>query len=249
MLHFDNPTIHLRRPVIVTSVAQALGVKPFEILAELIPMQVFVAPHQGLDDSTVFRLGKLIGVDFRIDGDEDEDGGSSPVHTRPIDPASPPPLAKATPMTQALDRDEWKSIRFEGVDLPQSLMGISILINIDDFTERTGDWIWKLPHCKSIWKGGPARWCHESATEIIDHMIEHRETVLAMIRERLVPNGFDPDATFSEWISSLMTIREISSKKEGDCQWIAGNPDPEVGRMAERFLRYLDSVDRNRRNE
>jgi len=70
MLHFDNnPTIHLHRPVIMTSVAQALGVKPFELLAELIQIQIFVAPHQTLADENVHALGHRIGVNFHIDED------------------------------------------------------------------------------------------------------------------------------------------------------------------------------------
>lgn len=146
-------------------------------------------------------------------------------------------------MPQALDSNDWRSIRFEGVDLPQSLMGISILIYIEDFAERTGDWIWKLPHCKGVEKSGSAQWCHESASEIIDYMIEHRQGILTMIEEGLAPNGFDPVATFSEWISSLMTIREIASKKESDCHWTAGDPSPDAARKAGQLLRYLDSVD------
>jgi hypothetical protein len=98
MLHFENPTmIHLHRPVTVVSVAQALDVKPFELLAELIGMQVFVAPHQGIDDDTVFRLGKRIGVDFRID----EDGGSSPIVGRPIGPTTPDSLFGSEELTSS----------------------------------------------------------------------------------------------------------------------------------------------------
>lgn len=56
MLHFENnPTIHLRRPITLTSVAEALRIKPFELLPELIRMQVFVAPHQSLSDDAAVR--------------------------------------------------------------------------------------------------------------------------------------------------------------------------------------------------
>jgi hypothetical protein len=55
-------------------------------------------------------------------------------------------------------------------------------------------------------------------------MIENRETVLEMIRERLAPHGFDPAATFPERI------------------WIAAVPSPDSGHITERFMRYLDSL-------
>jgi hypothetical protein len=39
-------------------------------------------------------------------------------------------------MSQNLDDTKWRSIWFEGVDLPQSLMGISIMIVVDPVVSR-----------------------------------------------------------------------------------------------------------------
>ena len=97
MLHFDDhPTIHLHRPVTVASVAQALAVKPFELLGELIHMQVFLAPHQRIDDDSVHALGRRIRVTFLIEGNDDNDG-SSTIPVRPIAPIPPSPLTAREP--------------------------------------------------------------------------------------------------------------------------------------------------------
>ena len=146
-------------------------------------------------------------------------------------------------MYQILDITEWRSIRFGGIDLPQSLMGISILIVIDDFTERTGDWIWSLPHCKGMEKNGCSQWCLESAAEIVDYLIGNRGAVLAIIQERLGPHGFDPVATFAEWIFGLSKIQEIASNTDGNCSWIAEISEYDAKLGLERAMRYLDSLD------
>ena len=54
-------------------------------------------------------------------------------------------------MHQQLDPKEWPSIRFKGEELPQSVSGISILID-RDLSEKTKDWVWRLPICKEVWK-------------------------------------------------------------------------------------------------
>jgi hypothetical protein len=146
-------------------------------------------------------------------------------------------------MSQNLDDTKWRSIWFEGVDLPQSLMGISIMIVVDDFTERTGDWIWALPHCNGIEKFGCAQWCLESAAEILDYLTGNRVAVLAMIEERLGPHGFDSEATFAEWVSSLTRIQEIAVGMDADCHWFADVPglNPKPG--LEQAMRFFDSLD------
>lgn len=143
-------------------------------------------------------------------------------------------------MNQPLDPEEWPSICFEGELLPQSLKGISILIN-RDFTERTGDWIWRLPHCKEVWKGGEPEWCIASATEIIDHLLEHRADVAADIQERLGPFGFDGETTIDEWLTALVRIQSLAESSSGICRWIAGEPTERAEEGRRRWLTFLDS--------
>jgi hypothetical protein len=142
-------------------------------------------------------------------------------------------------MNQQLDPKEWPTIQFEGEYLPQSVSGISILINLD-FTERTGDWIWRLPHCKEVWKGGEADWCLSSASEIIDHLLEHRDEVIEEIRDRLGPHGFDGPVTINEWLTALSRIRVLAQSADGDCRWIAGEPTERAEETRRRILAFLD---------
>lgn len=143
-------------------------------------------------------------------------------------------------MNQSLDPEEWPSICFEGELLPQSVSGISILIN-RGFTERTGDWIWRLSNCKEVWKNGEAEWCIASATEIIDHLLEHRGEVASEVRERLGPYRFDGDLTVEEWLIALARVQSIAKSSGYNCQWIAGHPSESAEEVRHRLLAFLDS--------
>jgi len=142
-------------------------------------------------------------------------------------------------MNQTLDPEEWPSIRFEGELLPQSLSAIHILI-YRDFTEPTGDWIWRLPHSKEVWKGGETTWCIESATEIIDHLLENRAEVLSEIQERLGPHEFDAETTIDEWLTALARIQTLAKSAGDTCRWIAGAPTERAEETRRRILAFLD---------
>ena len=126
-------------------------------------------------------------------------------------------------MTQTLDLEEFPQICFEGEILPQSVIAISILIN-HDFTERTGDWIWRLPHCKKIWKTGDSEWCLAAAREINDHLLEHRAEIITDIQERLGPHGFDGHTTINEWLTALARIQILAASAGNVCRWTADSP-------------------------
>jgi hypothetical protein len=142
-------------------------------------------------------------------------------------------------MNQSLDPEAWPPICFEGKLLPQSLKGISILID-RKFTERTGDWIWRLSHCYEVWKEGESGLCIASATEIMDHLLEHRADVARGIRERLGSHGFDGDATLDEWLTALAHIQSLAKSSKGVCRWIAGNPTEEAQEALRGFSSVLD---------
>ena len=143
-------------------------------------------------------------------------------------------------MNQQLDPEDWPSIHFEGELLPQSVSGISILIG-RDFTERTGDWIWRLPHCKEVWKDGDAEWCVASASEIIDHLLVHRAEVVAEIQERLAPHGFDAQATIDEWLAAMRRIQNLAESSGNTCRWIAGASTQRAEETRSRILAFLDA--------
>lgn len=142
-------------------------------------------------------------------------------------------------MNQRLDPKDWPPIRFEGELLPQSLSGISILID-RDFSGRTGDWIWRLPHCKEVWKDGEAEWCLTSATEIIDHLVEHRAEVVSDIQRRLGPHGFEGQNTIEEWLTALTSIQFLAKSSGDTCRWIAGEPTERAEETRRRILTFIE---------
>lgn len=142
-------------------------------------------------------------------------------------------------MSQQLDPQEWPSIRFEGELMPQSLIGISILID-RGFTEGTADWIWKLSCCREVWKECDADGCISSASEISDHLLEHRHEVRELIRDRLASHGIDGQATFKEWLSALDRIRFLALATNENCRWIAGEPTQRAEETRRRILVFLE---------
>ena len=142
-------------------------------------------------------------------------------------------------MNQQLDTQEWPSIKFQGEFLPQSLSAIHILI-YQPLSERTLDWIWKLPHCKEVWKSGEADWCIASAAEITDHLLDHKGEIAEEIRERLSADGFDETATINEWLAALGRIRSLAELTDGECSWIAGEPTERAAETSSRILAFLD---------
>lgn len=71
------------------SIGNSLGVEFYEVMAELIGLEVFVSPPEELEDTEVMSLGERIGVDFIFD----EEGGTSKKTIRPITPSPRLPSA------------------------------------------------------------------------------------------------------------------------------------------------------------
>jgi hypothetical protein len=142
-------------------------------------------------------------------------------------------------MYQQLNTQEWPAIEFQSELLPQSLSAIHILIDLP-LSERTLDWIWKLPHCKEVWKSGEADWCIASATEITDYFLDHKDEIVEEIRDRLGPHEFDGDATFNEWVTALDRIRILAESADSECHWIAGEPTERAEEARRRILAFLD---------
>ncbi|MEP4076986.1 hypothetical protein [Haloferula sp.] len=53
--------------VIVSDLAARIGIKPFQLLADLIKMEVFVAPHQEITANTATKICKIHGYRCRLD--------------------------------------------------------------------------------------------------------------------------------------------------------------------------------------
>lgn len=123
--------------------------------------------------------------------------------------------------------------------MPQSLKGISILID-RGFTEQTADWIWRLVHCKEVWKEGDSNWCALSASEIIDCLLDHRDEIGTEISQRLGSFGFDADITLNEWLAAMARIQDLARSSGGICRWIAGEPTKKAEEARSRILSFLD---------
>jgi len=69
MLQFNNSNVILKRPISVQSVADSLEVRPYELMRDLIELEIFAVPPQKLEDVEIQVLGERIGITFRIDED------------------------------------------------------------------------------------------------------------------------------------------------------------------------------------
>lgn len=56
--------IHLKPPIIVSELAEAMDLKPFQLMADLIKLQVFVAPHQAIEPDVAETLCAQHGFKF-----------------------------------------------------------------------------------------------------------------------------------------------------------------------------------------
>jgi translation initiation factor IF-2 len=68
----DEKVIHLKPPVIVSELAEAMDLKPFQLMADLIKLQVFVAPHQAIEPDIAETLCAQHG--FRFEREKREKG-------------------------------------------------------------------------------------------------------------------------------------------------------------------------------
>lgn len=140
-----------------------------------------------------------------------------------------------------LDERHWRPITYQGITFPATLMGISVLepiLGIMD--EEVAHWLLRLSSCCGVKKSAPAEQCARCAQGTIDSMLEQRQQVLNGIRDRLGPYGFDPEATYRDWLSALQRIVELSTAASDNCSWSAPpHPDDGVKTAAdiEKFMR------------
>jgi hypothetical protein len=143
-----------------------------------------------------------------------------------------------------IDSKEWRSIEFEGVVLPQSLMAITVLgAALPQLDDETDNWLWDLATCRGRTKSGSAIDCARYSEIALNAILAHRNTVHDYIKANLHEYGFDSEATSAEWLSSLNTILSLSRESLGRCSWSAPNhADDPLGSKdgVDRFTRALD---------
>ncbi|WP_018968819.1 translation initiation factor IF-2 [Rubritalea marina] len=60
----DGKVIHIKPPIIVSDLADLMDLKPFQLMADLIKLQVFVAPNQAIDPEVAEKLCQQHGFEF-----------------------------------------------------------------------------------------------------------------------------------------------------------------------------------------
>jgi hypothetical protein len=139
---------------------------------------------------------------------------------------------------------DWRPITFQGVTFPATLMGASTLqpaLDIKD--EEFGSWLWHLTTCRGVTKSAPAEKCARCAQKAVNLMLEHRLRVLDGIRDCLASHGFEPEATYRDWIAAFQRIAELSRVSDGsECVWSAPSHPLDDRRSAAEFLGALEKA-------
>ena len=88
----DEKTVHIKPPIIVRELAQQIGLKPFQLIHDLMDMNIFAAINHTIEPDVAAAICKKHGYTFEVE--KREKGGG--VHTRPVVVEEPPPPVNQT---------------------------------------------------------------------------------------------------------------------------------------------------------
>jgi translation initiation factor IF-2 len=88
----DEKIVHIKPPIIVRELAQQIGLKPFQLIHDLMDMNIFAAINHTIEPDIAAAICKKHGYTFEVE--KREKGGG--VHTRPVVVAEPPPPVNQT---------------------------------------------------------------------------------------------------------------------------------------------------------
>ncbi len=88
----DDKIVHIKPPIIVRELAQQIGLKPFQLIHDLMDMNIFAAINHTIEPDVAAAICKKHGYTFEVE--KREKGGG--VHTRPVVVAEPPPPVHQT---------------------------------------------------------------------------------------------------------------------------------------------------------
>jgi translation initiation factor IF-2 len=88
----DEKIVHIKPPIIVRELAQQIGLKPFQLIHDLMDMNIFAAINHTIEPDVAAAICKKHGYTFEVE--KREKGGG--VHTRPVVVAEPPPPVNQT---------------------------------------------------------------------------------------------------------------------------------------------------------
>jgi translation initiation factor IF-2 len=89
----DEKIIHLKPPIIVRDLATAMNLKPFQVIGDLMKMNIFVSLNQPIEPDVAVKVCAQHGFVFEKDKREKGAGVHKPVE-KPVEPPPPPPPAK-----------------------------------------------------------------------------------------------------------------------------------------------------------
>ena len=88
----DEKIVHIKPPIIVRELAQQIGLKPFQLIHDLMDMNIFAAINHTIEPDVAAAICKKHGYTFAVE--KREKGGG--VHTRPVVVEEPPPPVNQT---------------------------------------------------------------------------------------------------------------------------------------------------------
>ncbi|MBV9299329.1 MAG: translation initiation factor IF-2, partial [Verrucomicrobia bacterium] len=88
----DEKVVHIKPPIIVRELAQQIGLKPFQLIHDLMDMNIFAAINHTIEPDVATAICKKHGYTFEVE--KREKGGG--VHTRPVIVEVPPPPVHQT---------------------------------------------------------------------------------------------------------------------------------------------------------
>jgi translation initiation factor IF-2 len=83
----DNKVVHLKPPIIVRELAQQIGLKPFQVISDLMEMNIFAAINHTIEPDIAFAICKKHGYIFEVEKREKGAG----VHKAEVVVEEPPP--------------------------------------------------------------------------------------------------------------------------------------------------------------
>ena len=88
----DDKTVHIKPPIIVRELAQRIGIKPYQLISDLMEMNIFAAINHAIEPDVAAAICKKHGFVFEVE--KREKGGGvhkpEPVVEKPPVPVTPP---------------------------------------------------------------------------------------------------------------------------------------------------------------
>jgi translation initiation factor IF-2 len=86
----DSKVITMKPPIVVKELAARIGLKPFQVVHELMEMNIFATLNQTIDEEVAKQVCTRKGFDFQLEKRKTGEGFHKPVEVKPEPPVQPP---------------------------------------------------------------------------------------------------------------------------------------------------------------